>query len=268
MKRRCHTPEQVIRKLRDAERMLAESSEILEVAKALEIPEQTSRCWRTQYGGMKADDAKRLRELERENASLKQIALTSKLERRLLEQAQRGSEAQERRGNQAARALIGEANSSGRSWGQGCAACGKSPAPALFLEVARAEQDRTPAPDELYRHAGVPGCGASPAYARKQIRSSRTRRRRGAGSRSECHENGPPRWQAPACHQRSYPRRAHGHVARWTRSEPQAARLPPARSRRVKPSRSAPRRRTPTCSTASPDACRPTAVRSAPRSSR
>src|SRR5829696_521676 len=73
VKRRRHTPEQIIRKLREAERMLAEGQEVLEVAKALEVSEQTFHRWRAQYGGMKADDAKRLKELERENARLKRI---------------------------------------------------------------------------------------------------------------------------------------------------------------------------------------------------
>ena len=80
MKRRRHTPEQIIRKLREAERMLAEGAEVPEVAKALEVSEQTFHRWRNQYGGMKADEAKRLRELERENASLKRIVADKELE--------------------------------------------------------------------------------------------------------------------------------------------------------------------------------------------
>ena len=58
MKRSRHTPEQVIRKLREAERLLGEGKTIAEVAKALEISEQTFHRWRNQYGGMKADDVK------------------------------------------------------------------------------------------------------------------------------------------------------------------------------------------------------------------
>jgi transposase-like protein len=65
MKRRRHTAEQVIRKLRDVDRMLSEGKTIAEAAKALEVCEQTFDGWRNQYGGMKADDAKRLEELER-----------------------------------------------------------------------------------------------------------------------------------------------------------------------------------------------------------
>jgi len=69
VKRRRHTPEQVIRKLREADRMLAEGAEVSEVAKALEVSEQSYHRWRATYGGMKADEVRRLKELERENAS-------------------------------------------------------------------------------------------------------------------------------------------------------------------------------------------------------
>ena len=71
MKQRRHTPEQVIRKLAEGEKLLAEGKTIEEVSRHLEISEQTWHRWRNQYGGMKADDAKRLKELEKENARLK-----------------------------------------------------------------------------------------------------------------------------------------------------------------------------------------------------
>ena len=77
MKRRRHTPEQIIRKLREAERMLGEGKTIPEAAKELGVSEQTYHRWRNQYGGMKAQDAKRLKELERENSSLKAIVVLS-----------------------------------------------------------------------------------------------------------------------------------------------------------------------------------------------
>ncbi len=80
MKRRRHTPEQIIRKLREADRLLAGGIEVPELAKALEVSEQTFHRWRAQYGGMKAEDAKRLRELERENARLKRIVADKELE--------------------------------------------------------------------------------------------------------------------------------------------------------------------------------------------
>lgn len=73
MRRKRHTPEQIIRKLREAERMLGEGRQVAEAAKALGVSEQTLHCWRNQYGGMKADDVKELKELRRENRELKQI---------------------------------------------------------------------------------------------------------------------------------------------------------------------------------------------------
>ena len=72
MKKR-HTPEQIIRKLRDADAQLAAGSSIPEVAKRLEVSEATYHRWMNQYGGMKADAMKRLKELEKENARLKKI---------------------------------------------------------------------------------------------------------------------------------------------------------------------------------------------------
>ena len=80
MKRGHHSPEQIVRKLREAERMLGEGKTIPEAAKELGISEQTYHRWRNQYGGMKANDAKRLKELERENATLKRIVADKELE--------------------------------------------------------------------------------------------------------------------------------------------------------------------------------------------
>ena len=91
MKRRRHTPEQVVRKLREADRMLAEGIAIPEVAKALEVSEPTYHRWRAQFGGMKADDVKRLKELERENQSLKRIVANKELEIEGLKEIARGN---------------------------------------------------------------------------------------------------------------------------------------------------------------------------------
>jgi len=68
MKRRRHTPEQIIRKLREADRLLAEGRTTVEVARQLEVSENTYHRWRNQFGGMKANDAKRLKELEQRYA--------------------------------------------------------------------------------------------------------------------------------------------------------------------------------------------------------
>lgn len=91
MKRARHTPEQIIRKLREAERLLGEGKTIPEVAKELGISENTFHRWRKQYGGMKAEDAKRLKELERENGQLKAIVADQALEVRALKEISRGN---------------------------------------------------------------------------------------------------------------------------------------------------------------------------------
>lgn len=80
MARRRHTPDQIIRKLREADRLLGEGAEVADVARHLEVSEQTYHRWRNQFGGMKADDAKRLKDLERENAALKRIVADKELE--------------------------------------------------------------------------------------------------------------------------------------------------------------------------------------------
>ena len=91
MKRRRHTPEQIIRKLREADRLLAEGREVPEVAKQLEISEATYHRWRAQCGGLKADDVRRLKELETENARLKQIVADKELQIQALKELGRGN---------------------------------------------------------------------------------------------------------------------------------------------------------------------------------
>ena len=91
MKRRRHTPEQVIRKLREADRMLGEGKSIPEIARALEISENTYHRWQRQFGGMQADDAKRLKELERENERLKRIVADQVLENQALKEVAKGN---------------------------------------------------------------------------------------------------------------------------------------------------------------------------------
>jgi putative transposase len=68
-----HTAKQIVRKLREADRLVAEGMEVPEVSKAFEVSALTYHRWRAQYGGMQADDVKRLKELERENAQLKRL---------------------------------------------------------------------------------------------------------------------------------------------------------------------------------------------------
>jgi putative transposase len=89
--RRRHSPEQVIRKLREADRLLGEGQEVAVVAKQLEVSEQTLHRWRLQYGGLKADDAKRLKDLERENVRLKRIVADQLLENQALKEVAKGN---------------------------------------------------------------------------------------------------------------------------------------------------------------------------------
>lgn len=91
MSRRRHTPEQVVRKLREADRLLGEGTELPEVFKQLEVSEQTYYRWRNQFGGMKADDVKRLKELEAENARLKRIVADQVLENQALKEIAKGN---------------------------------------------------------------------------------------------------------------------------------------------------------------------------------
>ncbi len=91
MKRSRHTPEQIIRKLREADRLLAEGKAVAEVTRELGTSEATYHRWRKQYGGMKADDVKRLKELERENVRLKRIVADQALDIDGLKEVARGN---------------------------------------------------------------------------------------------------------------------------------------------------------------------------------
>ena len=91
MKQRRHTPEQVIRKLAEGEKLLAQGKPIDEVVRHLEITESTWHRWRNQYGGMKANDAKKLKELERENTRLKRIVADQALDIDMLKELNRGN---------------------------------------------------------------------------------------------------------------------------------------------------------------------------------
>jgi putative transposase len=81
-----HTPEQVITKLRQAEADLAQGLGIAQVCQKLGVSEQTFHRWRHQYGGLKADEAKRLRELEAENARLKRLVAELALDKHMLQE--------------------------------------------------------------------------------------------------------------------------------------------------------------------------------------
>ena len=91
MKKRHHTPEQIIRKLAEGDRMLNEGSNVDEVARHLEITSSTWHRWKAQYGGMKADDAKRLKELEKENQRLKKLVANQALDIDMLKELAEGN---------------------------------------------------------------------------------------------------------------------------------------------------------------------------------
>jgi transposase-like protein len=90
-RRRRHTAEQIIRKLREAEGMLSAGRTIGQVVQSLAISEQTFHRWRKQYGGMKAEEAKRLKELEEENKRLKKLLAEAELDKELLKEALSGN---------------------------------------------------------------------------------------------------------------------------------------------------------------------------------
>jgi putative transposase len=91
VKRHRHTPEQAVRKVREGERLLNDGKDLAEVLRALEISEATWNRWRSQYGGMKASEAKRLRELEAENARLKRLVANQALDIDMLKELAEGN---------------------------------------------------------------------------------------------------------------------------------------------------------------------------------
>ena len=90
MKRIRHSPEQIIRKLREADAELASGKPVADVCKDLGIAEATYHRWRGQFGGIKADEMRRLKELERENARLKALVADLSLDRSILQETLRG----------------------------------------------------------------------------------------------------------------------------------------------------------------------------------
>ena len=86
-----HSPEQIVRKLRQAETELAAGASIPEAARELGISEATFHRWRNQYGGMSSQEAKRLNELEKENARLKKLVAEQALDIDILKEVSRGN---------------------------------------------------------------------------------------------------------------------------------------------------------------------------------
>ena len=90
-KRRRHSPEQIVKKLRDADAMLAAGKTVGEVLQALEVSEATLNRWRQQYGGMKSEEAKRLKKLEEENQRLKKLVAEQALDIEMLKEISQGN---------------------------------------------------------------------------------------------------------------------------------------------------------------------------------
>jgi transposase-like protein len=91
MSRKRHTSEQIISKLREAEVELAKGVKVPQVCKKLAVTEQTYYRWRKEYGGMRLDQAKRLKELDRENGWLKRLLAEAELDKAILREAASGN---------------------------------------------------------------------------------------------------------------------------------------------------------------------------------
>ncbi len=91
MGRKRHGPEEVIGKLREAEVLIAKGATVPEAAKAIGVTEHTNYRWRREYGGLKVSQARRLKELERENQRLRRAVSDLSLDKVILTEAARGN---------------------------------------------------------------------------------------------------------------------------------------------------------------------------------
>ena len=90
-RRKRHSPEQIVRKLRDADAMFNAGKDLAAVLQSLEVSEATLHRWRAQYGGMKAEEAVRLKKLEDENKRLKEVVAELTLDNRMLKYVAEGN---------------------------------------------------------------------------------------------------------------------------------------------------------------------------------
>ena len=91
MVEKAYTPEQIIGKLREAEILLSQEANIAEASKKIGVTEQTYYRWRKEYGGMRVEQAKRLKDLEKENVRLKKLVADLSLDNSILKEAARGN---------------------------------------------------------------------------------------------------------------------------------------------------------------------------------
>ena len=87
MARKKFTAEQIVNKLREADVLLSQGKTVTQTCKQIGVTDQTYYRWRREYGGMKTDQAKRLKELERENARLKKLLADAELDKAILREA-------------------------------------------------------------------------------------------------------------------------------------------------------------------------------------
>jgi transposase-like protein len=91
MVRKAYTPEQIINKLREAEVLLSQGGNIGGASRKIGVTEQTYYRWRREYGGMRIEQARRLKELEKENTRLKKLVADLSLDNSILKEAARGN---------------------------------------------------------------------------------------------------------------------------------------------------------------------------------
>lgn len=91
MSRKRYPIDQIITKLREAEVRISRGETVAQACKAIEVTEQTYYRWRKQYGGLKSDQAKRLKELEKENARLRGVVADLSLDNAILKEASKGN---------------------------------------------------------------------------------------------------------------------------------------------------------------------------------
>jgi putative transposase len=91
MVKKSYSPEQVINKLREAEILLNQGATVGEASRKIGVTEQTYYRWRREYGGMRVEQAKRLKDLEKENARLKKLVADISLDNAILKEAARGN---------------------------------------------------------------------------------------------------------------------------------------------------------------------------------
>jgi len=90
-RRKRHSPGQIVRKIQEADRIIAEGGDVAAVLRQLNVTEATYYRWRNQFGGLKAEDAKKLKHLEKQNLALKKLSAEAELEKAVLKELAEGN---------------------------------------------------------------------------------------------------------------------------------------------------------------------------------